>query len=683
MTNHRVATSEQLEGPWNNRLAGSASPYLRQHAHNPVDWRPWSQEAFAEAERRDVQVFLSIGYAACHWCHVMEEESFSDPRLAAFLNEHFVCIKVDREERPDVDALYIQALIAMGEPAGWPASLWLSPGGVPLYGGTYFPPTWRHGTPGFGDVLRRMENAWREGREGLLRGGERVRKELCRPPESGPLPGPGLLDRAVGDLLADWDPGWPGWGHQARFPMPPTLEMMLHQVASRADAPARQPLEQLLDIIDRGGLQDHVGGGFHRYCVDSGWEVPHFEKMLYDNAQLLRVYSRAARVYERPRYAQVARDTGRFLLEVLADPDTGLFRSSLDADTEGEEGSFYVWRPEALKEIRDGATRRALEQAYGLGGPLNFEGRAIVLNRSKGVDPDQEILRKGRLLLQRLRDRRPSPAIDDKIVVGWNGLAIGALAEAGLHLKEEGWVNHAVGVAEQLLAARRKDGTLPRTLAREAPAGVLLDHAAVVEGLLALHAASGDKCWLLEARSLALATVAAFRDPDRGDYRQSLDSMLLAERRSLDDGAEPSGQGRLLATLNALEHLGCTGLPEGVVSAGLESVAVDLASQPAAWPGLVVALADHQKGGVQVVAGARDAEEPGLSQVLEELGGHWLPGLAVGVGHEKDTDLAGSFEAFLGRGPSSDGARAYVCIGRTCGVPVGTPDRLRRQLLGT
>ena len=683
MSGLRVASAEVVEGPWRNRLVDAASPYLRQHGHNPVDWRHWGPEAFAEARERDVPVFLSIGYAACHWCHVMERESFDDPRIAARMNAGYVCIKVDREERPDVDALYIQALIAMGEPAGWPASLWLSPGGLPLYGGTYFPPAWRHGTPGFGDALSRMSSAWADGRDALLRGGERVRAALAAPSETGPLPGPELLDRTVADLLRDWDPDWPGWGHQARFPMPPTLELLLRHVVAQPTGPAREPLRQLLDVIDRGGLQDHVGGGFHRYCVDPGWQVPHFEKMLYDNAQLLRVFSRAARVYGSARYAQVARDTARWLGTELADPDTGLFWSSYDADSEGEEGTFYVWRPDQLKAVADVALRAALGRAYGLDGHPNFEGHAHVPNRARGVDPEQPVLQRARAALKALRDAREWPALDDKIVVGWNGLALGALAEAGLHLGEPAWIDHAARVAEQLLQARRADGTLPRTLAPDAPAGVLLDHAAVAEGLMALHGATGAARWLLAARALVLATVAAFEDPERGDFRQSLDPDLLVPRRSLDDGAEPSGQGRLLGVIDALVHLGCEGLDPALVSRCLETTAGGLASQPAAWPSLVAVHADQLSGGIQVVVATADPEDAQLAPLLQEAGQHWLPGQATAIGDPEHPELGPAFRALDSRTASAGTVRAFVCVGRTCGLPASTPGRLRRQLLAT
>ncbi len=664
-------------------MAEATSPYLRQHGENPVDWWPWGDEAFAEARRRDVQVFLSIGYAACHWCHVMARESFEDPRVAAVMNAHYVCIKVDREERPDVDALYIQALLAMGEPAGWPASLWLSPDAVPLFGGTYFPPDFRYGTPGFGDLLRRMASAWRDGREGLLRGGARVVDALSVQPEAGPLPGPELLARAVDDLVRDWDPAWPGWGPQARFPMPPTLSLLLQDAVARPGGPAKEPLLQLLDAIDRGGLQDHVGGGFHRYCVDPGWEVPHFEKMLFDNAQLVRVFSRAARVFGRPRFAQVVRDTVRWLIDELSDPSTGLFWSSLDADSEGEEGTFYVWRPDQFKALADPELHRVLARCYGLGGPMNFEGHAIVPNRAPGIDPGQPVVRRGLAALKALRDQRPRPSVDDKVVVGWNGLAVAALAEAGAQLGESRWIGHAERVATLLLEARRSDGTLPRTLAVGAPAGVLLDHAAVAEGLLALHAATGEARWLLAARDLALATVAAFGDPARGDFRQSLDGGLLVARRSLDDGAEPSGQGQLLAVLLQLAHLGCEGLAPDVCRRGLESVAVALAREPAAWPSLVVALDDWHRGGVQVVIAASGAEDPALPGLLTEAAQTWVPGRALAVGLVDAPGLVQAFSALAGRTPGPDGARAYVCVGRTCGLPATTPARLGRQLRAT
>jgi uncharacterized protein YyaL (SSP411 family) len=403
--------------------------------------------------------------------------------------------------------------------------------------------------------------------------------------------------------------------------------------------------------------------------------------MLYDNAQLLRVFSRAARVYHKDRYAQVARDTAAWMLSELADPTTGLFGSSWDADSEGEEGAYYVWRPDQLNGMADRVARAALEKAFGLGGYPNFEGHSHVLNRSKDWDPRQPALLRGLAALRRLRSKRVPPARDDTVVVGWNGLAVCALAEAGQHLGQPDWIAHAGRIAEHLLASRRGDGTLPRTLSKDAPAGVLLDHAAVAEGLLALHAATGEAHWLISCRELALATVANFLDTQRGDFRQSLDNTLIAQRRSLDDGAEPSGQGRLLTVLVTLEQLGCEGLPTGLCHRVFETMSTALSEQPAARPGSISALMAHLSGGSQVVVTARSAAEPGLVPLLREAGGHWIPGASIAVGHGSHKHLGPLFSVFGGREPTPAGSNATVCIHRTCGLPVQEAKQLREQLL--
>ncbi|MDR7533475.1 MAG: thioredoxin domain-containing protein, partial [Armatimonadota bacterium] len=369
-----------------NRLIGETSPYLLQHAHNPVEWYPWGEEALRRAREEDRPIFLSIGYAACHWCHVMERESFEDPEVARIMNAHFVNVKVDREERPDLDDIYMKAVIALTGHGGWPMSVFLTPEGVPFYGGTYFPPQPRYGMPAFRQVLEAVAAAWRERRDDVLRGGQALLDVLRRgdaPPQADTALRPATLDAAFAQLERQFDLAHGGWGGAPKFPQPMTLEFLLRTVVRTGEESARHMAERTLEKMARGGIYDHLGGGFHRYAVDAVWLVPHFEKMLYDNAQLARVYVQAWQVTRRWLYRAVAEETLDYLLREMQDPAGG-FYSSQDADSEGEEGKFYVW---TQREIRDalGDDAALFEDAYGVSAQGNFEGRTV-LHRAREAD---------------------------------------------------------------------------------------------------------------------------------------------------------------------------------------------------------------------------------------------------------------------------------------------------------
>ena len=386
---YRIASPTELQGPWKNRLASAKSPYLLQHAHNPVDWYPWGEEAFAEARKRDVPVFLSIGYAACHWCHVMEHESFSDPQIAAMMNRDFVNIKVDREERPDVDALYMDAIHAMGRHGGWPASIWMTADGQPFFAGTYFPPNWRQGHPAFRSVLNQLSGNWAKDRERLLKGGEAITKKLADavPDSSADPVSPHCIPRAFEGLEEHWDDASGGWGHGAKFPMPPSLDLLLRFGVIHRKPKAFVMLRKALNAMDAGGLHDHLGGGFHRYTVDPDWKVPHFEKMLYDNAQLLRTYARASVALDEPRYQQIAAGIVAYLERDLR-LKNGAYASSEDADSDGEEGTFYVWTKQEIHDRLHPAHAALFCRAYNIDSSGNFEHGTTVLNRSLSVQPD-------------------------------------------------------------------------------------------------------------------------------------------------------------------------------------------------------------------------------------------------------------------------------------------------------
>ncbi len=545
-----------------NRLAGETSPYLLQHALNPVDWYPWGPEALDRARKEDKPVLLSIGYAACHWCHVMEHESFEDERTAAVMNRDFVSIKVDREERPDLDAIYMDAVQSMTGHGGWPMTVFLTSEGEPFYAGTYFPKEDRHGLPAFTKVLEAIAEAWRDRRAEVGRQGRRVVEALARAGgvrESAEPLTDHLVLQAHAALRQAFDGRWGGFGGAPKFPQPMTLEFLL-RCHLRGLEGSIEMVEPTLDRMAGGGIHDQVGGGFHRYSVDERWHVPHFEKMLYDNAQLARLYIHGWQITGRERYRRVAEGTLDYLLREMRHPGGGFF-SSQDADSEGEEGSFFVWGYEDLLSAAvNGADRAVGEAVAGYLGAIpegNWEGGKNVLWTPFPLDRvageaglDVEELRsrveaaRGRLFDR--RERRVGPATDDKVLASWNGLAIAAFAEGGRVLGRPDYVGAAVGAADFVLhELRAEDGRLLRSWreGRAGGPGFLDDHAAMVDACLSLYETTFDLRFFLEARNLADDLVRLFRDPDGGGFFQTgADAEELVIRpKELFDNAIPSG----------------------------------------------------------------------------------------------------------------------------------------------
>jgi uncharacterized protein YyaL (SSP411 family) len=669
---------------WTNRLIHETSPYLLQHAHNPVDWYPWGDEAFARAREADKPIFLSIGYAACHWCHVMERESFEDAQIAAFLNTHFVAIKVDREERPDVDAVYIQALVAINGQAGWPASLFLLPDLRPFTGATYLPPRPSHGLPSFQQVLERISGAWRSDRASIEAAGERLLGELAKtaPKAEGSLDHRDVIS-AIGATLGLFDEVYGGFGHGAKFPQPAMLELLLLGAADGIAA-ADDAVSGTLRAMDAGGLQDQLGGGFHRYCVDRDWVVPHFEKMLYDNAQLVRLYARASALAAakdsksrnetpglRPRddaraWIRVVRDAVQWLLTDLRDPGSGAFRSSRDADDPGGEGFFYTFTPAEARE----ALGKDVPLPYGIDANGNFDHGRTVLHTDGGLPP-----RPVREKLRAYRDRRPPPALDDKRVVAWNGLAIGALAEAGRLFGFDEWVAAAARCAEVVLASRDGDGALPRVIGGSAP-GTLDDHAMVADGLLDLFLAlPWDYRWLDAARQLTEVAIARFADPAGGFFQSAARADLVVRRVELHDGAEPSGAGRMSSVLRRLAAYGVAGMRERLdaqLQASVGFMATHRAATPELW-GTVRALTAQP---LEVVI-AGDAKDPRVQQMLRVFHRTWRPHAVLAVvGPGQDV---GRYELLEGKS-AGEGPLAYVCRAGACGLPVRTVEELAAAL---
>ncbi|QNN51656.1 thioredoxin domain-containing protein [Nocardioides mesophilus] len=663
-----------------NRLAGATSPYLLQHQDNPVDWWEWSEAAFAEARSSDRPVLLSVGYAACHWCHVMAHESFEDETTAAFMNSHFVNIKVDREERPDVDAVYMQATTAMTGHGGWPMTVVLTPAGEPFFAGTYFPDQPRHGQPAFRQVLESLAAAWRERRDEVGTVARDVAEHLrgqAMPAGEAPIDEE-VLAGAVRALAGDYDAQHAGFGIAPKFPPSMVLEFLLRHAARTGSAQAANLASATLTAMARGGIYDQLGGGFARYSVDRGWVVPHFEKMLYDNAQLLGVYARWWRQGGDPLAERVARETADFLIAELGTAQGG-FASALDADSEGVEGKFYAWSPAELVEVLgedDGAWAADLLTVTEAG---TFEHGTSTLQLLR--DPDDpgrwESIR-ARLL--RARADRVRPARDDKVVAAWNGLAISSLAQAGALLDEPRYVDAAVA-AGRLLVDLHLDGPALLRVSRDGVAGrhtgVLEDYACVADGFLALSSVTGDGEWATRAGSLLDQALTRFAADDGGFYDTAVDAeALVARPRDPSDNASPSGQSALVHALLGWAALTGSGRHRDAAEAALRQVRV-LAERVPRFAGWSLAAAEAALAGPVEVAVVGDADDPARAELERTARRTTSPGAVVAVGAPGSPGGPAAAVPLLADRPLVDGhAAAYVCRGMVCDRPVTTVEEL-------
>ncbi|MGI8693795.1 MAG: thioredoxin domain-containing protein [Geodermatophilaceae bacterium] len=661
-----------------NRLAASTSPYLLQHADNPVDWWEWTPEAFAAARERDVPVLLSVGYSACHWCHVMAHESFEDEATAAAMNDLFVCIKVDREERPDVDSVYMEATQAMTGHGGWPMTVFLTPDAAPIYCGTYFPPAPRHGMPSFGMVLDSVSAAWRERRTDVVESGRRIVEHLNTSRsygEASPVSAE-LLDAGVTALRQAYDADAGGFDRAPKFPPSMVLEFLLRHHARTGAADALDMVEHTCERMARGGMYDQLGGGFARYSVDGQWVVPHFEKMLYDNALLLRVYLHLWRETGSPFARRIAMETADFLVRDLRTPELG-FAAALDADTDGVEGRTYAWTEQQLVDVlgpEDGAWAAALLDVTAAG---TFEHGTSVLQLH--ADPsDVDKWARLRLELLSARGQRPQPARDDKVVAAWNGLAIAALAETGDLLDEPSYVDAAVSAADLLLRLHLVDGRLRRTSRAGAAgehAGVLEDYADVAEGLLVLHQVTGEGRWLDAAGELLETVLARFGRDDGGFFDTADDADALV-RRPYDpaDGPAPSGLAAAIGAFVSYAALTASTRHRDVAEQALSTIAAVLARAPRA-AGWAAAIGEAMLAGPLeiAVAGTPGPQRDALARSARLT---TSPGAVVIVG-PGDADgvplLAGRVEV--------DGRpAAYICRNFVCRLPLTDPDALREPL---
>jgi uncharacterized protein YyaL (SSP411 family) len=665
-----------------NRLADETSPYLLQHRDNPVAWQPWGERALAEARERDVPLLVSIGYSACHWCHVMEHESFEDADVAAYMNEHFVCVKVDREERPDVDAIYMDAVQAMTGHGGWPLNAFATPDQVPFYAGTYFPPQGRHGLPGWRQLLEAIVEAWTDRRAEIERQGEQLVAHLGVSARIEPDPGepePGLLDTAVAAIAEREDHLRGGFGGAPKFPQASAIELLLTRGSDPARPTPADPALRALRAMARGGIYDQLGGGFARYAVDPAWVVPHFEKMLYDNALLARAYLHGWQVSGDPLLRQVCCETLDWALRELRGPEGG-FASALDADSEGVEGKFYVWTPQQLREaLGDEALLDVAVAHFGVTPAGNFEGTSILVRAGSDDDPPELPEIRRRLLAA--RERRVRPGLDDKRLTSWNALLLRALAEAGAVLERDDCLDAARACADFLLRElRTPDGRLLRTWkdGRAHLAGYLEDHAFLLEALLTLYEATFEVRWFTAARALADTTIARFADDERGGFFSTADDheRLVARRKDLEDTPIPSGNSAMANGLLRLARLTGEAAYEDRARGTIALLHPIAARHPLAFAHLLQAvdllLADDVRE-VAIVGDPAAAER--LVRTVRSAFRPHVVLAGAGVGDDPD-----AVPLLVGRAPVDGRAAAYVCERFACQAPVTEPDALAALL---
>ncbi|MCV7170607.1 thioredoxin domain-containing protein [Mycobacterium manitobense] len=640
---------------------------MRQHADNPVHWREWTEDALAEAAERDVPILLSIGYAACHWCHVMAHESFEDDEVAAAMNNGFVCIKVDREERPDLDAVYMNATVALTGQGGWPMTCFLTPDGRPFFCGTYYPKA------GFLELLAAVGDTWRSRRAEVEEASDHIAGELraraAGLPGGGPAVEAGLCDAAASAVLADFDAVRGGFGGAPKFPPSALSEALLRHHERTGSAETLAAVERTCDAMARGGIYDQLGGGFARYSVDAAWVVPHFEKMLYDNALLLRLYAHWARRTGSALAVRVTAETAGFLIDALG--DGGMFTSSLDADTDGVEGLTYVWTPAQLTEVLGPDDGAWAADVLGVTAEGTFEHGASVLQLLRDPD-DVERFARVRAALAAARSERPQPGRDDKVVTAWNGLAITALAEASVALGRSDLLDAAVAGASRLVELHVVDGRLRRaSLGGRVgeSAGILEDHAMLATGLLTLYTVTGEPSWLRAASRLLDVAVEHFADPEvPGRWFDTADDAEKLMVRPSDpmDGATPSGASSMAEALQLAAHL--TGSPTYLEAASetLASATPILAKAPRAGGHWLTVAEAAVRGPIQIAV----ACDPASSELLGAAR-RLAPGGAVVVGGPAD-----SSELLAGRDRVRGADAAYVCRGQVCDLPVTTTAEL-------
>ena len=677
-----------------NRLINETSPYLLQHAHNPVDWYPWGEEALERAKREDKPILLSIGYSACHWCHVMERESFEDESIAAQMNGNFISIKVDREERPDLDAVYMEAVQMLTGSGGWPMTVFLTPEGKPFYGGTYFPPEDRHGMPGFPRLLQAIAEAYRNSQGEVNRVTQQLTENMGHtgqlPKDTAPLTAD-ILHQAYSTLATSFDHQNGGFSTAPKFPQPMTLEFLLRYYHHGYNPRALEMVELTLEKMAFGGMYDQVGGGFHRYSTDASWLVPHFEKMLYDNALLARLYLHAYQITRRPLYRRITQEILDYVLREMTDPRGG-FYSAQDADSEGEEGKFFIWTPDEIRAALGDQESNTFSGFFGVTESGNFEGKNILhvarkatpFAQEHGLPPDHLVasIEEGKRTLREVREERVHPLLDDKVLSSWNGLMLRSFAEAGLALGRPDYLQAATNNARFLLETLKPEGRLLRTY-RDGQAkllGYLEDYSCLADGLLALYEATFDPHWLEEATSLADGMIELFWDKgveafyDTGSDHES----LVVRPRDVFDNAQPCGGSVASDVLLRLAVI--TGRRGEYATKGatpLRALQDLMARAPAGTAHWLGAL-DFYVSVPKEIAIIGPREEPATQHLLDTVFGRYLPNKVV-VGA-----LAGGMGPqlpLLEQRDLVDGRpTAYVCQDYVCQLPVTDPEALAQQL---
>jgi uncharacterized protein len=681
-----------------NRLARETSPYLLQHRDNPVDWFPWGAEALERARAGDRPILLSVGYSACHWCHVMEHESFEDAETAELMNRLFVNVKVDREERPDIDSIYMAAVQQMTGHGGWPMTVFLTPAGEPFYGGTYYPPEPRQGMPSFRQVLQGVADAWRDRREEVGRSAADLTRALRESTDLRPPPGrvgAEVLDRAWEALSGRLDPAWGGLAGAPKFPQPLTLDFILRTWRRTGREDALRAVEVTLRRMASGGIYDHLGGGFARYSVDGRWLVPHFEKMLYDNALLARLYLHAWQATGADEHRAVAEDVLRWTLREMTSPEGG-FYSALDADSEGEEGRFYVWTSAEIDAVLGAEEGRIVRAYWGVTEGGNFEGRTILhawrtleeAAAEAGVDAErvEEALTRARPRLYEARAARVWPGRDDKVLTAWNAMMLRAFAEAARALRSAAYLEAAVRSAEFLCASLRVEGRLMRSW-KEGRARIpafLDDHALLADALVSVFEATGDPRWLREARRLADETLERFWDEAEGVFHDTATDAepLVVRPRDLWDNATPSGTSAAAAMLLRLGELLGDARYTRVAVRVLESLADVAARFPAGFGNLLSALDSHLATPLELAVVGTPGE-PATEALLEVAGRAYLPGAVFALKHtEADSGVEELVPLLRGRTLRDGRPTAYLCERMACREPVTDAAALEAQLAG-
>jgi uncharacterized protein YyaL (SSP411 family) len=674
----KVAETE-LPAEKANRLIKEKSPYLLQHAHNPVDWYPWGKEALSRAKNDNKPILLSIGYSTCHWCHVMAEESFENENTASLINKNFIPIKVDREERPEVDAYYMGAVQALTGGGGWPLTVFLTPDLKPFYGGTYFPPEPRYGMPGFPQLLEFVSNLWKEKRTEVLANSLEVAKAIS----TGTTAEPGELRKTVLDegysvLVSSFDQERGGFGGPPKFPLPNASAFLLRYYKRTGKELALRSVLKTLDEMLAGGIRDHIGGGFHRYSTDRTWLVPHFEKMLYDNALLAKLYAEAYQITRKKEYAEVTRETIAWITGEMRDRGGG-FYSAQDADTTQGEGVFYTWTPEEIADALGPKDAAYFDGLYGVTNTGNFEGRTI-LHLQPGVPvSDVERVTKVRSKLYGVRLKRPRPSTDTKILTSWNGLAISALAFSGMVLEDETLLESASKAADFLLEKVSNDGRLLRRYAggEAALEGNLEDYSFFVQGLLDLFEATSEPRWLKEAIRLNGVMAQDFEDKENGGFFMSLE-VEPAKLKENYDGPTPSGNS--VAALNLIRLSELTGEEKHklIAERTLKWAAKDIDRQPSAHAAMLVVL-DLLLNGVREIVVTAPNEEA-ASEMKSEVFREFVPDRVLLVATAATYHELSKISALLEDRAPGRKARAFVCQNFACKLPADSTEALRAQL---